>query len=615
MRRPRIGIVRPLPLDDPRNPDHPCHDEQWLEVARALAGCWPISIGTACTGENMKSAVAYARFSTDLQKETSIEDQAALCEEIAARNGFKVIKVYSDRAKSGASMFERDGLLALMKAAQDRQFDAVITESLSRLSRDQEDTAGIYKRLKFREIQIIDSNGEISDVHVGVGGIVNSMFLTNLANAVRRGINGRVRKGLVPGTLTYGYRLIPGRKGEREIDPAQAAIVRRIFAEYADGKSAREIALDLTRNGIPTPRGNTEWNHNSIAARSKAKGGMIDCQLYAGRLVWNVHRSVLNPETGRKIQRRSKPEDVMVTEVPHLRIIDEDLWNRAHKVQAERASPSSYAPRRPTTNIKTKENHVLGGLLVCERCGQHMVVMQTTADDARVACSAASLRSTCEHKRSYSMKELERNIIANMKAKLTSSKALVELTKEYHFRWAERQKEARGERDKVARELTRTTVAIDRYVTAIGETDEPVKGLVDKIKALEVDRVALEARLKLIDAEGDGAKGVVSLHPVALDRFRQNIETIHAALTGGMPADAAAPFRAAFRNVFERIVVHETVRKQPYAVTPYARLSAILGIELFPKARTAEEMLAEQGVKSCLTGEAKDSQFRQTSLY
>ena len=475
--------------------------------------------------------------------------------------------------------------------------------------------AGIYKRLKFREIQIIDANGEITDVHVGVGGIVNSMFLSNLANAVRRGINGRVRKGLVPGTLTYGYRLIPGKKGEREIDPEQAKIVIRIFEEYASDKSPREIALDLTRDGIPTPRGNAGWNQNTIAARSKERGGMIDCQLYAGRLVWNVSRSVLNPETGRKIQRQSKPEDVMVAEVPHLRIIDQDLWNRPHKIQAERAMPSQYAPRRPTTNIKTKENHLLGGLLVCERSGKHMLVVQTTADDTRVACSAANLRSTCDHRRSYSLKELERTVVTNMKANLTDSEALMRLTKRYHARWAERQKEARGERDKVARELTRTTVAIDRYVTAIDETDEPVKGLVDKIKALEIDRAALEARLKLIDAESDGANGVVSLHPTAIDRFRDSIETIHAALTGNMPAEKAAPFRAAFRNVFERIVVHETVRKQPYAVTPYARLSAILGIELFPKGRTAEEMLAEQGVKSSLTGEGKDSQFCQTSLY
>ena len=91
----------------------------------------------------MKKAVAYCRYSTDLQKEVSIEDQIALCEQIAARHGFKIVEVFSDRAKSGASMFERDGLLALMQASKLRKFDAVVTESLSRLSRDQEDTAAI----------------------------------------------------------------------------------------------------------------------------------------------------------------------------------------------------------------------------------------------------------------------------------------------------------------------------------------------------------------------------------------------------------------------------------------------------------------------------------------
>lgn len=93
-----------------------------------------------------KTAVIYARFSSDLQKDRSVEDQAAICEQLASREGYKVIEIFSDRAKSGASMFERDGLLALMTAAKKRSFDAVIVESLDRLSRDQEDLAGIFKR-------------------------------------------------------------------------------------------------------------------------------------------------------------------------------------------------------------------------------------------------------------------------------------------------------------------------------------------------------------------------------------------------------------------------------------------------------------------------------------
>ena len=165
------------------------------------------------------------------------------------------------------------------------------------------------------------------------------------------------------------------------------------------------------------------------------------------------------------------------------------------------------------------------------------------------------------------------------------------------------------------RQLNRTTVQIDRYVTAIGESDQPVKGLVDKINALETERIALEGRLALIDAEAGGAENVVSLHPAALDRFRDNVVTIHAALTGGLDGVKLEPFRAAFRNLFERVVVHPTGKRMPYEVTPFARLSAILGVDLLTKGRTAEEMLEEQGVSARLIGTTQDSQFCQTSLY
>jgi hypothetical protein len=135
----------------------------------------------------------------------------------------------------------------------------------------------------------------------------------------------------------------------------------------------------------------------------------------------------------------------------------------------------------------------------------------------------------------------------------------------------------------------------------------------ENLDQLESERVALEGRLSLIDAENGGASNVVSLHPAALETFRQNIESIHAALSSG-GADLA-PFRAAFRNIFERFVVHPTGKRRGYEVTPYARLSAILAVDLFPKARTAEEMLAEQGVNASLISDGRDSQFRQTSLY
>ena len=71
--------------------------------------------------QTKKRAVLYARFSSDLQKDRSIDDQFAVCQAVAKRDEFKIVNTYSDRAKSGATMHERDGLLALQRGAQDHR--------------------------------------------------------------------------------------------------------------------------------------------------------------------------------------------------------------------------------------------------------------------------------------------------------------------------------------------------------------------------------------------------------------------------------------------------------------------------------------------------------------
>jgi site-specific DNA recombinase len=313
----------------------------------------------------MKTAVLYARYSTD-QKETSIEDQVAPCEQIALRDGLAITKIYSDRAKSSASMFDRDGLLALMKAAQRREFQAVVTECPDRLSRDPEDLPGIFKRLTFAEIKIHDLKGEVTDIDIGIRGIMGPIWMKDLANKVRRGMDGRVRKGLIPGSIAYGYRR-GAAPGEREIDEEQAEVIRRIFCEYAAGRPPRMIAFDLSREGIRPPRGGADWNTQAISGKAKGRAGMIGCSLYAGKLVWNVNRSVSNPHTARKVQRPGKPEDLMEIEVPHLRIVDQELYGRAQEMLSRRSG--RHAMRREPPNRRTAEGHLLGGLLICETCG------------------------------------------------------------------------------------------------------------------------------------------------------------------------------------------------------------------------------------------------------
>lgn len=138
----------------------------------------------------------YARYSSDMQTDASIEDQVRLCRERAAKEGWKVVNdAYTDHGISGASMM-RPGIQMLMQHAAGGAFDLVLAEALDRLSRDQEDIAGIYKRLKFAGVTLFTlAEGEITELHIGLKGTMNAVFLKDLAQKTRRGLSGRIEKG------------------------------------------------------------------------------------------------------------------------------------------------------------------------------------------------------------------------------------------------------------------------------------------------------------------------------------------------------------------------------------------------------------------------------------
>ena len=130
----------------------------------------------------MPRAALYARYSSDNQREASIEDQLRLCSAHAERQGWSVVDSYSDRAISGASLLRR-GVQELMVDAQRGAFDLILTESLDRLSRDQENIADLYKRMRFAGVRIVTlSEGEVSGLHIGLEGTTGALYLKDLAD-------------------------------------------------------------------------------------------------------------------------------------------------------------------------------------------------------------------------------------------------------------------------------------------------------------------------------------------------------------------------------------------------------------------------------------------------
>lgn len=123
----------------------------------------------------MTKVAIYARYSSDNQREASIEDQIRLCREYAEREGWSVLECYTDQAISGASLM-RPGIQELIAAALSGRFDVILAEAMDRLSRDQEDIAGIYKRMVFAAVKIVTlSEGQVSDLHVGLKGTMNGV--------------------------------------------------------------------------------------------------------------------------------------------------------------------------------------------------------------------------------------------------------------------------------------------------------------------------------------------------------------------------------------------------------------------------------------------------------
>jgi site-specific DNA recombinase len=125
-------------------------------------------------------------------------------------------------------------------------------------------------------------------------------------------------------------------RGERKINEAEAVIVRRIFREFAAGKSPRAIATDLNRDGILGPFGRA-WGDTTIRGHVCRGNGVVNNELYAGVLVWNRQRFIKDPNTGKRVSRLNPEAKWIRTEVPELRIVDDELWQRVKLRQVELA--------------------------------------------------------------------------------------------------------------------------------------------------------------------------------------------------------------------------------------------------------------------------------------
>jgi site-specific DNA recombinase len=464
----------------------------------------------------MRRAAIYARFSSDKQSERSIDDQVALCRDFCEREGLSAVEVYADRAISGASTQNRLSWLRLMRDASAGKFEVVVAEALDRISRDQEDLAGIYKRLNFKQIEIRTvQDGTAGEIHVGVKGLLGALYLKDLAQKTRRGQAGVVRDGRHNGGRSYGYRPVSGQSGILEIQETEAAIVRRIFKYYAAGKSPRHIAAALNRERIPGPRGGA-WNASTIGGSKKRANGILQNELYNGRIVWNRQRFIKDPETGRRVSRPNPQSEWMTADAPQLRIIDDETWAEAQRRRAERGGECRHQATRP--------RRLLSGLLKCGCCGSGYVVSGKDKRGTYLRCSRMIETGLCDNRRTVGLESLENRVIRGLEEHLASPDLIAEYVREYHRAWTSFRDSTAQLRADLTKRLGSLKREIKRAVTAIMENPRS-KAIQDQLRELEGQRDEIEAALAKVEPPP-----AIELHPNAGEIYRKKIRNLRGAL-------------------------------------------------------------------------------------
>lgn len=200
----------------------------------------------------MKTAVIYARYSSDSQTEQSIEGQLRECEEYAKKNNILILGTYIDRAMTGTND-NRPDFQRMIKDSSRKEWDYVLVYKLDRFSRNKYETAIHKNTLKNNGVKVLSAMENIPDTPEGI--ILESMlegmnqyYSAELSQKVKRGMRETRLKGLYQGGgLPYGYKVVDRKI---VIDETKAETVRFMFRQYANGGYVREIIDDLTSKGI-----------------------------------------------------------------------------------------------------------------------------------------------------------------------------------------------------------------------------------------------------------------------------------------------------------------------------------------------------------------------------
>ncbi len=357
---------------------------------------------------------------------------------------------------------------------------------------------------------------------------MNALFLQDLADKTRRGQRGRVEAGKSGGGNAYGYDVVKkfdgnGEpiRGDRTINEVQANVVRRIFRDYAAGKSAKTIAFALNKEGVPSPSGG-DWGFSTINGNPKRGTGILNNEMYVGKLVWNRQRFVKDPDTGKRQARPNPESEWVIQEAPELRVIEDELWQAVKTRQARNTidRDDKGEPSVALINTRRRPKYLFSGLTKCACCGGGYSAISATL----IGCSTARNKGTCDNRVNIRRDELESRVLDALRTRMLDPTIFAEFCDAYTQEMNRLRMEARAN--------------IDAAEAEIGRIDREEQRLMDLYlkEAISLDTVTerggkLKARkleLKNFLAGADEPPPV--LHPAMARQYRHRVQQLYETL-------------------------------------------------------------------------------------
>ena len=441
---------------------------------------------------------AYCRVSTEKEAQIdSLEKQIEFFNEFTKKNGYELYKLYADEGISGKQIKHRKQFQQMMLDAKAKKFDKVVVKDVSRFARNTVDLLQSVRELKSYNVQVdFLNNGEVmegsSEFILTILGAMAQQESANMSKRVKFGKDITAQKGRVP-NIVFGYDKMPNERYILKVNEEEAKLVKEIFESYVyKGWGTTKIAWDLNDRGIRTKRDKAKWVQNGIVR-------MLKNPIYTGR-VTNKKSEVTDFITG---TRKDIPEDEwIVVERPEMRIISDELFNKAQEILAQRSNEFKL------NNKREKTEYVFSTLIYCKHCGYSFRRMrrkysETGKEYVRWVCSGRNSMGVnhCPNTTVIDEEELLNAIKVYLKSIIKNKKNFMKaVEKEFEKITKLRENNERSE-ESLLKEIEKITIRKQKYMEMYQNEIINIKELKKDTDPLNEDIARLERELKLITSE------------------------------------------------------------------------------------------------------------------